>query len=162
MPLYNIHKTYAGLRDAYLLAGSKEARNMLVKLTDWMMNLTKDLSDEQIQDMLRSEHGGLNEVFADVADLTGKDNYLQLARRFSHREILDPLLEHEDRLTGKHANTQIPKVIGYKRIADLQGDEVGTMRHVSFGRRWWSGAASLSAATVCVSISILRRISPVC
>ena len=96
---------------------------MLVKLTDWMMNLTKDLSDEQIQDMLRSEHGGLNEVFADVADLTGKDNYLQLARRFSHREILDPLLEHEDRLTGKHANTQIPKVIGYKRIADLQGDE---------------------------------------
>ena len=57
VPLYNIHKTYAGLRDAYLLAGSKEARDMLVKLTDWMMNMTKDLSDEQIQDMLRSEHG---------------------------------------------------------------------------------------------------------
>lgn len=55
---------------------------MLVKLTDWMMNMTKDLSDEQIQDMLRSEHGGLNEVFADVADLTGKDSYLQLAHRF--------------------------------------------------------------------------------
>lgn len=122
VPLYNIHKTYAGLRDAYLLAGSKEARDMLVKLTDWMMNMTKDLSDEQIQDMLRSEHGGLNEVFADVADLTGKDSYLQLAHRFSHREILDPLLKHEDRLTGKHANTQIPKVIGYKRIADLEGD----------------------------------------
>lgn len=82
VPLYNIHKTYAGLRDAYLLAGSKEARDMLVKLTDWMMNMTKDLSDEQIQDMLRSEHGGLNEVFADVADLTGKDSYLQLAHRF--------------------------------------------------------------------------------
>mgnify|MGYP002605690108 CR=1 FL=1 len=123
VPLYNIHKTYAGLRDAYVVAGCAQAKDMLVKLTDWMMNLTKDLSDEQIQDMLRSEHGGLNEVFADVADLTGKDSYLQLARRFSHRAILDPLLKQEDQLTGKHANTQIPKVIGYKRIADLEGDE---------------------------------------
>ena len=72
-----------------MVAGCAQAKDMLVKLTDWMMNLTKDLSDEQIQDMLRSEHGGLNEVFADVADLTGKGSYLQLARRFSHRAILD-------------------------------------------------------------------------
>ena len=35
--------------------------------------------------------------------------------------MLDPLLRGEDNLTGKHANTQIPKVIGYKRIADLEG-----------------------------------------
>ena len=73
--------------------------------------------------MLRSEHGGLNEVFADVADLTGEDKYLQLARRFSHQAILSPLLKKEDRLTGMHANTQIPKVIGYKRIADLENNK---------------------------------------
>lgn len=104
----------------------------------------------------------MNEVFADVADLTGKDSYLQLAHRFSHREILDPLLKHEDRLTGKHANTQIPKVIGYKRIADLEGDRAWDDAARFFGKRWWSGAASLSVETVCVSIFILRRISPVC
>ena len=73
--------------------------------------------------MLRSEHGGLNETFADVAEITGDKKYLELARRFSHKVILDPLVKDEDRLTGMHANTQIPKVIGYKRIADLAQDQ---------------------------------------
>ena len=60
VPLYNIHKTYAGLRDAYLYAGSDLARQMLIAFTDWMIDITSGLSDEQMQDMLRSEHGGLN------------------------------------------------------------------------------------------------------
>lgn len=118
VPLYNIHKTYAGLRDAYLHAGSDLARQMLISLTDWMIDITSGLSDAQIQEMLRSEHGGLNETFADVAEITGDQKYLKLARRFSHNVILDPLLKDEDRLTGMHANTQIPKVIGYKRVAE--------------------------------------------
>lgn len=123
VPLYNIHKTYAGLRDAYLVAGKEEAKGMLVALTDWMMNIVSGLTDEQIQDMLRSEHGGLNEAFADVYAITGDEKYLELAKRFSHRFILDPLVEKKDMLTGNHANTQIPKVIGFKRIADLDGNQ---------------------------------------
>ncbi len=120
VPLYNIHKIYGGLRDAYVQAGAEEAKTMLVNLTDWMEQVVRNLSDGQMQDMLRSEHGGLNEVFADVAELTGDARYLELAHRFSHKEILEPLLRGEDRLTGMHANTQIPKVIGFKRIADLE------------------------------------------
>lgn len=123
VPLYNIHKTYAGLRDAYLYAGSNLAREMLIALTDWMIDITAGLTDQQMQDMLRSEHGGLNETFADVAEITGDKKYLELARRFSHKLILDLLVKDEDRLTGMHANTQIPKVIGYKRIADLAQDD---------------------------------------
>ena len=123
VPLYNIHKTYAGLRDAYLYAGSDLARQMLIAFTDWMIDITSGLSDEQMQDMLRSEHGGLNETFADVAEITGDKKYLELARRFSHNLILDPLIKEEDKLTGMHANTQIPKVIGYKRIAELSQDD---------------------------------------
>lgn len=122
VPLYNIHKTYAGLRDAYLHAGSKQARAMLVELSDWGARLIAKLSDKQVQEMLRSEHGGLNEVYADVAEITGDDKYLKVARRLSHREILQPLEEHRDALTGLHANTQIPKVIGYKRVGDLAGN----------------------------------------
>jgi len=122
VPLYNIHKLYAGLRDAYLYGGNEDAKKILVDLTDWMIEITKDLSDAQIQQMLVSEHGGLNETFADVAAVTGKDKYIDLARRFSERAILDPLIRHEDHLTGMHANTQIPKVIGFKRIADLENN----------------------------------------
>lgn len=123
VPLYNIHKIYAGLRDAYWYAGNEKAKKMLIKLTDWMANEVSALSDDQIQDMLRSEHGGLNEVFADVYDITKDKKYLKLAHRFSHQAILNPLLLGEDKLTGIHANTQIPKVIGYKRIADLENNQ---------------------------------------
>lgn len=122
VPLYNIHKIYAGLRDAYEQTGNVQAKAMLVKLTDWMFRLTDGLTDEQMQDMLRSEHGGLNEVFADVSAITGDKRYLTLAHRFSHQQVLQPLLHKEDKLTGMHANTQIPKVIGFKRMADVEGN----------------------------------------
>ena len=123
VPLYNIHKIFAGLRDAYLIYGSKECREMFIGLTDWMYRLTSGLTDELLQDMLRSEHGGLNEVFADAAAISGDARFMELAKRFSHKRVLEPLLKGEDHLTGMHANTQIPKVIGYKRIADLEGYE---------------------------------------
>ncbi|GLB53993.1 glycosyl hydrolase [Neptunitalea chrysea] len=130
VPLYNIHKTYSGLRDAYLNTGSKNAKEMLIKKTDWMYHLVANLSDEQIQEMLVSEHGGLNEVFADVANITGVTKYLELAKKFSHKAVLAPLLKKEDKLTGMHANTQIPKIIGFERIAQVNGN------------KRWSDAAS--------------------
>lgn len=123
VPLYNIHKIFAGLRDAYLLTGNKDAKQMFINLTAWMYDLTKGLSDDQLQRMLDSEHGGLNETFADAAAISGDERFMKLAKRFSHKKVLDPLLRGEDRLTGMHANTQIPKVIGYKRIADIEGND---------------------------------------
>lgn len=117
VPLYNIHKIYAGLYDAYAQTGNLKAKKMLIKLTDWCVDLVGGLSDQQVQDMLRSEHGGLNEIFAHVYSITGEQKYLQLARRFSDHSILDPLLAGKDALNGLHANTQIPKVIGFEQIA---------------------------------------------
>ncbi|MDA3879312.1 MAG: glycoside hydrolase family 127 protein [Prolixibacteraceae bacterium] len=123
VPLYNIHKIFAGLLDAYRIAGIEKAKTMLVDLSDWFYDMVAGLTDEQVQDMLRSEHGGLNEVFADVAAITGDQKYMNLARRTSHRVILDPLLEKKDKLNGLHANTQIPKVIGFQQIADVDDDD---------------------------------------
>ncbi len=119
VPWYNLHKVYAGLRDAWRHAGNEDARAMLIKLSDWALRLTSNLSDAQMEQMLRSEHGGMNEVFADVAQMTGERKYLDLALRFSHQAVLAPLAQGQDKLTGLHANTQIPKVIGFKRIADM-------------------------------------------
>lgn len=122
VPLYNMHKLYAGLRDAYLIAGNEKAKTILIKLSDWLISITNDLSDDQMQQILKSEQGGINEVFADVAAITGDNKYLVMARKLSHKAILNPLLQEKDSLNGLHANTQIPKVIGYKRIAELDGD----------------------------------------
>jgi DUF1680 family protein len=121
VPWYNLHKVFAGLRDAYLVAGNRDAREVLVALSDWAIKVTASLSPEQMQAMLRTEHGGMNEVLADVAAFTGDQQYMALALRFSHQALLAPLTEQRDALTGLHANTQIPKVIGFKRIADLTG-----------------------------------------
>ncbi len=123
VPFYNLHKTYAGLRDAYLVGGNNQAKEVLVKLTDWISKLAENLSDNQLQTILNTEHGGMNEVLADVAAITGDDKYLRLAERFSHRVILDPLAAGEDRLNGLHANTQVPKVIGFEQIASLGGPQ---------------------------------------
>ncbi|HEV7334123.1 MAG TPA: glycoside hydrolase family 127 protein [Flavisolibacter sp.] len=123
VPLYNIHKLFAGLADAYTISGRPKAKDILVKLSYWFLGLTEKLSDEQLQTILRSEHGGMNEVFADVAFITGDKKLLDLARRLSHRSLLDPLVQKKDALNGLHANTQIPKVIGYMRIAQLTGNE---------------------------------------
>jgi DUF1680 family protein len=119
VPWYNLHKTFAGLRDAYKYAGNQDAKAILIELSDWTLSLTNHLTDEQMQTMLRSEQGGMNEVLADVAEITGNKKYLALAIRFSHQAILTPLQQQQDKLTGLHANTQIPKVIGFKRIGDL-------------------------------------------
>ncbi|QNA46258.1 glycoside hydrolase family 127 protein [Lacibacter sediminis] len=122
VPLYNIHKLYAGLIDAYNIAGNQKAKTVLIKLSDWFYNITAKLSNEQLQTILRSEHGGMNEAFADVAAITGDKKYLELAKCLSHQIILNPLLQQKDALNGLHANTQIPKVIGFMRIAEITGD----------------------------------------
>lgn len=123
VPLYNIHKPFAGLIDAYQLTGSQKAKEILIRYAAWAYQLTAGLTALQIQEMLRSEHGGMNEVFADVSAITGDSRYLELARKFSHHLILDPLLQKKDILTGMHANTQIPKVIGFMRVAELSNDK---------------------------------------
>jgi DUF1680 family protein len=124
VPWYNLHKLYAGLRDSYLLAGNQQAKDVFLKLTDWAMNELSGLSEEQVQRMLGTEHGGMNEVCADAAVISGQKKYMELARKFSHQSLLLPLEKQQDKLSGLHANTQIPKVIGFERIGELSNDTV--------------------------------------
>lgn len=121
-PFYNIHKMYAGLRDAWLYCGNEQAKNLFLKFCDWAVDITRDLNDEQMEKMLGNEHGGMNEVLADAYAITGEQKYLDCARRFSHGMLLVPLENGKDCLDNMHANTQIPKVIGYQRIAELAHD----------------------------------------
>jgi len=122
VPWYSIHKIYAGLIDVYNLIGSEKALKIVVKLADWAKKGLENLSDEQFDRMLICEHGGMNEVMADLYIITKNEAYLTLAKRFCHEEILQPLAQSIDDLEGKHANTQIPKVIGAAKLYDITGD----------------------------------------
>ncbi|ODU83282.1 MAG: glycosyl hydrolase [Novosphingobium sp. SCN 63-17] len=123
VPWYTLHKVFAGLRDAALLADSTLSRDVLIRLADWAVIATRPLSDGQFEAMLDTEHGGMNEVLADLYFMTGKEDYRLLARRFSHKAILTPLAAGHDQLDGLHANTQIPKIVGFERVYEATGDE---------------------------------------
>ena len=123
VPFYNIHKMYAGLRDAWLYCGNEQAKQLFLGFCDWAIDLTAELTDEQMERMLDIEHGGMNEVLADAYAMTGDKKYLTVAKRFSHRRLLTPLSQRQDCLDNMHANTQVPKVIGFDRIAELSGEE---------------------------------------
>ncbi len=123
VPWYTMHKLFAGLRDAYVLCGNEQARAVLVKLADWADSVTRNLTPEEMETMLGTEHGGMPEVLADVYALTGDPKYLALSKRFCHRFVMDPLSRGEDRLNGLHANTQIPKITGAARLYELTGED---------------------------------------
>ena len=123
VPWYNVHKIFAGLRDAWFYTGNNDAKDIFLKFCDWGIDITSALSDEQMQSMLDTEHGGMNEIFADAYQMTGNMKYLVAAKRFSHRMLLDSMAAGIDNLDNKHANTQVPKAIGFQRIAELTNEK---------------------------------------
>jgi DUF1680 family protein len=111
-PWYTLHKTYAGLRDAYRFTGNPTALELLIRYATWAERILAPLSAAQVQQMLHTEFGGMNEIFADLYADTGDVRWLKLSYRFEHHAFTAPLKRHQDRLAGQHGNTQVPKVIG--------------------------------------------------
>ncbi len=123
VPWYNVHKMYAGLRDCWVYTGSQVARNLFLGMCDWGLGVIGALDDRQMESMLDNEFGGMNEVYADAYAMTGDSRYLNAARRFTHHQLFDGMRDGIDNLDNRHANTQVPKVIGYQRVAELSGDD---------------------------------------
>ncbi len=134
VPWYTLHKVYAGLRDASLHTKNPMALEVLVRFSNWAVTATNSLSEVQFQTMLEVEHGGMNEVLTDVYQMTGDGRYLVLAQRFCHKAILDPLARSRDNLDGLHANTQIPKIVGFSRLYLETGDKQYLASSVFFWR----------------------------
>ncbi len=144
VPFYCIHKVMAGLRDTWLLLGNQTARDVLIRQTDWLCTIFDKLTDQQVQDVLETEHGGIMEAVADVYAITGNEKYLKLARRLNHKKIFEPLAKGEDPLTSVppapavHANAQIPIVIGMERLYELTGEQP----YVVAARSFWDNVVN--------------------
>ena len=122
-PWYVLHKTYAGLRDAYRYAGSGAALEVEIKFAAWAEGILSKLDDAQLQKMLNTEFGGMNEVMADLYADTGDKRWLDLSHRFDHHAVLDPLARGQDILPGVHGNTQVPKLQGHLARYLYTGDK---------------------------------------
>lgn len=121
-PFYTEHKVMAGLRDAYRMCGNSDALETEKRFADWVGQVVSGLNDEQLQNMLKCEFGGINETLADLYADTGEEKYLAIADKFYHKAILDSLKAGKDVLPGKHSNTIIPKLIASSRLYELRGD----------------------------------------
>ncbi len=119
---YTVDKWLKGLADTQHLLGNREAATVRARLVDWIESKVGGLSDEQLQSLLKEEHGGICEALYDFYAQTGQPRHLALARRFEHRSVLDPLARGEDNLAGLHANTTIPKILGAARAYEVTGD----------------------------------------
>lgn len=126
VPWYNIHKTYAGLRDAWVYAGDETSKAMFLKLCDWGITITNGLTDAKMESMMGTEYGGMNEVYADAYSMTKDVKYLNAAKKWSHKWLLNAMSANSDNLDNKHANTQVPKAVGFARIAELSNDATYT------------------------------------
>ena len=122
-PWYTLHKTYAGLRDAYRFTNNRTALELEIKFAAWAETVVAKLTPEQMQQMLNTEFGGMNEVLADLYADTGDKRWLNLSRRFDHHVFLDPLKRREDKLAGQHGNTQVPKMLGVLMQYIYTGDK---------------------------------------
>ncbi|PPK84549.1 hypothetical protein CLV84_3711 [Neolewinella xylanilytica] len=122
-PFYTHHKVLAGLRDAYRLLGIERALVVERNFADWIGGIVLPLSNEDMQEVMHCEFGGVQETLADLYADTREQRYLDIARRFHHEAIVDPLARGEDILPGKHGNTQIPKMIASARLYEITGQE---------------------------------------
>ncbi|MHC4654596.1 MAG: beta-L-arabinofuranosidase domain-containing protein [Planctomycetota bacterium] len=120
-PYYTLHKIYAGLLDMFVYCDNQQALEVCKKFADWVIARNAPLSEERMQKMLDTEHGGMNEVLANLYGLTGEQKYLKIANRFNHMAVIGPASKRQDKLTGLHANTQVPKFIGTARQYELTG-----------------------------------------
>ena len=121
-PFYTFHKIMAGLLDMVLLTGNTDSLKIAEGMGQWVQEYFVGISIDQRQRMLRTEYGGMNEVFASLAALTKKERYIDAARLFEQPGFFDPLAGRRDELQGLHANTHVPKIIGAARMYEVTGD----------------------------------------
>lgn len=146
VPWYCQHKIMAGLRDAYIYGDNSDALDVFLKLCDWTVNVTSSLSDQEMQYMLETEHGGVNESLLDAYQLSGQTKYLTAAKRFTHQTMLNGMQSlNTTFLDNRHANTQVPKYIGMARIGEQDGSATS---YTTAARNFWQDVAT--NRTVCI------------
>lgn len=146
VPFYCQHKVLAGLRDAYVYAGNETARELFRGLSDWSVNVVSKLSTSDMQTVLGWEHGGMNETLADAYCLFGDQKYLTAAKKYSHTYEINGMQSlNKSFLDGQHANTQVPKFIGFERIWQLDNS---ANTYKTAAHNFWQDVAE--NRTVCI------------
>lgn len=147
VPLYCEHKIMAGLRDAYVYAGSAAAKNAFRRLCDWMIDEVR-LFKEDVMEMqiLQWEPGGVNEVLADASLIFDDNKYLKGAQKFSHQIMIENMIRDEkhDFLNQKSVNEAAAKFVGFARVTELKHDD----RYSRAARLFWDDVVNRRSTAI--------------
>lgn len=146
-PYYTLHKIMAGLLDQYRLSGNREALKVLRGMAAWVEARTAPLPYERMQNLLKVEFGGMNDVLTRLYQVTGDPAHLRTARRFDHEELYAPLAAGRDELAGRHANTEIAKIVGTVPSYEATGSPATWTSRTPSGRPSYATTRTPSAAT---------------
>jgi DUF1680 family protein len=104
VPYYVIHKTMQGLLDVWRRLGDSTAQAVLLAIAEWVDGRTSKLSYTQMQNVMNTEFGGMNDILTEIYRQTGNTKWLTTAQRFDHRAVFVPLEANTDQLNGLHAS----------------------------------------------------------
>ena len=122
-PHYTLHKTLMGLYEMAALAGSEQALEIMINWARWFHRWTGQFTRQEMDDILDVETGGMLEAWANLYGLTGREEHMDLVRRYDRPRLFEPLLAGEDVLTNQHANTTIPEAHGAARAWEVSGEQ---------------------------------------
>ncbi|XP_021813947.1 uncharacterized protein LOC110756798 [Prunus avium] len=153
-PYYTIHKILAGLLDQYTLGENTQALKMVTWMVDYFYNRVQNViskySVERHYLSLNEETGGMNDVLYKLYVITNDTKHLLLAHLFDKPCFLGLLAVQADDISGFHANTHIPIVIGSQMRYEVTGDplykEMGIffMNIVNSSHSYATGGTSVS------------------
>ena len=147
VPLYCLHKTLAGLRDAFVHGGNTDAKTMFRDLCDFTIELVhlfnSDIMEMQI---LQWEPGAINEVLADAYVLFGDGKYLKAAQKYSHQIMIENMIgdANNEFLDVKQTNECTAKFEGFARIDEISSDD----RYRKASQRYWIDVATRRASAI--------------
>ncbi|KAJ9697919.1 hypothetical protein PVL29_007161 [Vitis rotundifolia] len=125
-PYYTIHKLLAGLLDQYTLGGNAQALKMVTWMVEYFYNRVQNVissySIERHWLSLNEETGGMNDFLYNLYRITGDQKHFVLAHLFDKPCFLGLLAMQADDISGFHANTHIPIVVGAQMRYEITGD----------------------------------------
>lgn len=131
VPFYTIHKIMAGLVDAYIHCNSTQALDIAIAMSDYHRWRVDRLTSAQIEAMFRTDNGnseewgGMNETLTEIYRLSlargdaNAERHLAFAKIFHRDWFISPLANNVDQLSGLHANTHVPEVVGFAHVASM-------------------------------------------
>lgn len=136
-PYYTLDKIMSGLYDCHTLTGNQQAKQILMKMGDWvyerLSRLPKAQRDRMWSMYIAGEFGGMPGTMVKLYRLSGEEKHRKAAFFFLNEKLFYPMEENCDTLEDMHANQHIPQIMGAMELYQLTGEE----QYWKIGKNFW-------------------------